>query len=217
MGKDSTNINIDDIDFDKGDGLVPAIIQDADDHRVLMLGYMDEAAVEATLEKSRVTFYSRSRERLWTKGETSENYLNLVDLQKDCDGDTLLVLARPEGPVCHTGEETCFFEKDFSPSSLSLDFLMALESLLEDRKEKLPEDSYTSSLFRKGIDQIAQKVGEEATETIIASKNSDRDELQYEAADLLFHLMMLLVENNLTLDDIVTELKSRHKIDNEMK
>jgi phosphoribosyl-ATP pyrophosphohydrolase/phosphoribosyl-AMP cyclohydrolase len=217
MGKDATDINIEEIDFDKGDGLVPAIIQDADDHRVLMLGYMNQSALETTLEKGRVTFYSRSKERLWTKGETSENYLNLVDLQKDCDGDTLLVLARPEGPVCHTGEETCFFEKDFSPSSSSLDFLMGLESLLEDRKENLPEDSYTSSLFRKGIDKIAQKVGEEATETIIASKNSDRDELQYEAADLLFHLMMLLVENDLTLDDIVTELKSRHKIDNEMK
>lgn len=216
MRNNNTTINIDDIDFNKDDGLVPAIIQDADDHRVLMLGYMNRESLEATLEKERVTFYSRSKERLWTKGETSENYLNLVDLQKDCDGDTLLVLARPEGPVCHTGENTCFFEKDFSPSPSSLDFLLDLESLLEDRKETLPENSYTSSLFQKGIDKIAQKVGEEATETIIASKNSDQDELQYEAADLLFHLMMLLVEKDIKLEELITELKGRHKIENEM-
>mgnify|MGYP000106122950 CR=1 FL=1 len=210
MAQSNLDIDIDDIDFDKGGGLVPAIIQDADDQKVLMLGYMNREALETTLEKGRITFYSRSKQRLWTKGETSENYLNLVNLQKDCDGDTLLVLARPEGPACHTGAETCFFEKDFNTGA-PLGFLLELQNLLENRKENLPEDSYTSSLFKKGTDTITQKVGEEAIETVIASKNDSRPAFQYESADLLFHLMMLLVQRDMKLEDLVRELENRHK------
>lgn len=198
------------IDFAKGNGLVPAIVQDADSFEVLMLGYMNREAVETTLEKELVTFFSRSKQRLWTKGETSENYLNLVDLQVDCDGDTLLVLARPEGPVCHTGNDTCFFEKDFKTPSESFSFLSRLESLLQDRKENLPENSYTSSLFSGGVDKISQKVGEEAVETVIAAKNEDLDEFTYESADLLFHLMVLLTERGVSLSDLVKELENRH-------
>lgn len=211
MSEQPYDIDLDAIDFEKGDGLVPVIVQDADNYQVLMLGYMNRDALETTLEKERVTFFSRSKQRLWTKGETSENYLNLVDVQKDCDGDTLLVLARPEGPVCHTGNETCFFEKDFKPPQNGMGFLLQLQSLLQDRKQNLPEDSYTSSLFEKGIDKIAQKVGEEAIETIIAAKNDNQEDFEYESADLLFHLMMLLTEKDMTLQDLVSELQERHK------
>lgn len=203
-------IDIESIDFAKGDGLIPVIIQDASNYQVLMLGYMNREALETTLEKKQVTFYSRSKERLWTKGETSGNYLELVNIQGDCDEDTLLVLAKPKGPTCHTGEKTCFFQKDFSPTENKLAFFKELETLIQDRKKTMPEDSYTSYLFGKGIDTIAQKVGEEAVETVIESKNSENKNFTGEVADLLFHLMVLLVEKDSSLEEIAKRLEERH-------
>jgi phosphoribosyl-ATP pyrophosphohydrolase/phosphoribosyl-AMP cyclohydrolase len=203
-------IDIDSLDFSKGDGLIPAIIQDADNFQVLMLGYMNEEAVETTISKERVTFYSRSKQRLWTKGETSENYLDLVDIQQDCDDDTLLVLAHPQGPTCHTGHQTCFFQKDFTPTD-KLQFLGQLESLIQSRKQELPEDSYTTSLFRDGIDEIAQKVGEEAVETVIEAKNDNPEALKGEVADLFYHLLVLLTEKELPLKQVIKRLEERHK------
>lgn len=203
-------IDIDSIDFDKGDGLIPAIIQDADSFQVLMLGYMNRSALEITLEKKRVTFFSRSKQRLWTKGETSGNYLDLVELQQDCDNDTLLVLAHPQGPTCHTGNESCFFKKDFKPTS-SPDFLSQLESLIVSRKKERPEGSYTTHLFNEGLDLITQKVGEEAIETVIDAKNNNPDEFKGEVADLLYHLLVLLAEKDISLEEVIKKLKSRHK------
>lgn len=203
-------MNINELDFEKGDGLIPAIVQDSESFRVLMLGYMNRESLEKTLEGERVTFYSRSREELWTKGETSGNYLELEDIQSDCDNDTLLILARPTGPVCHTGEKSCFFKKDFSPESGGYGFLTRLEKLLKNRRETLPEDSYTASLFRDGLDKIAQKVGEEAVETVIEAKNDNRDAFLDESADLLFHLMVMLVEKEIPMRDIVGRLERRH-------
>lgn len=203
-------IDINTLDFEKGGGLVPAVIQDADNFQVLMLGYMNEEALETTLEKKRVTFYSRTKERLWTKGETSGNYLELVDLQQDCDRDTLLVLARPQGPTCHTGNRSCFFRKEFKPSR-RLDFLNHLEQLIAGRKRDRPEDSYTAYLFDEGVDMIAQKVGEEAVETIIEAKNDDRKAFVGETSDLLYHLMVLLAEKDIPLAQVVEQLEERHR------
>lgn len=202
-------MNVQSLDFEKGNGLLPAVVQDHKSYQVLMVGYMNKEAVEKTLTIGKVTFYSRSKERLWTKGETSENYLEVVDIQSDCDDDTLLILAKPHGPTCHTGNTSCFYEKDFKADN-PLAFLLKLEKLLQDRKKELPEGSYTSSLFKKGLDKITQKVGEEAVETVIASKNEDDSEFVYEASDLLFHLMMLLTEKDYSLKDLVEELESRH-------
>ncbi len=199
------------LDFTKGDGLIPAIIQDANSWQVLMLGYMNKEALERTLEEETVTFYSRSKERLWTKGESSGNTLKLVDLQADCDNDTLLILAEPQGPTCHTGKKSCFHQKKFKPKAGKMDFLVDLEELIQSRREELPEDSYTTYLFNKGIDKIAQKVGEEAVETVIESKNSKKKKLVGEAADLLFHLMVLLVERDISMKKVVKRLKKRHK------
>jgi len=201
------------LDFQKGDGLIPAIVQDAKTYQVLMLGYMNEEALKQTLDEEIVTFFSRSKGRLWTKGETSENYLNLVDIQADCDNDTLLILARPEGPTCHTGETSCFHEKEFkSPDTGNLPFLLELESLIADRRENMPEGSYTSYLFDKGIDKMAQKVGEEAVETIVEAKNKkQKKKFVGEVADLLFHLMVLMNEKGVTLKKVVKRLKKRHK------
>lgn len=203
-------LDIDALDFEKGGGLLPAIIQDAADGRVLMLGYMNREALQKTLDEELVTFYSRSKKRLWTKGESSGNRLRLVDLQADCDRDTLLVLAEPTGPVCHTGEETCFHHGDFSPSSSGLAFLLELEELIRRRREERPEDSYTTYLFDKGLDKIAQKVGEEAVETVIASKNDKKKKFTGEVADLIFHLMVLLREKDVTLERVVKRLEKRH-------
>jgi len=203
-------IDIDTLDFDKGDGLIPAIIQDAESYQVLMLGYMDKEALQKTLEEERVTFYSRSRERLWTKGETSGNHLDLVDMQKDCDNDTLLVLVHPQGPTCHTGEQSCFHQKEFK-SNNKLSFLDDLEELIISRKKERPEDSYTTHLFDKGLDKITQKVGEEAVETVIASKNKNKKKFIGEVADLIYHLMVLLVEKGIPLQKIVKKLTKRHK------
>jgi len=203
-------MQIDELDFDKGGGLLPAIIQDADTYRVLMLGYMNREAAEKTMEEDRVTFYSRSKQRLWTKGETSGHYLELVDIQSDCDNDTLLILANPQGPTCHTGEESCFFEKDFNPPEFKYKFLADLEDLIRHRKRDLPKGSYTASLFNAGLDKITQKVGEEAVETIIDAKNDDPDKLVNEVSDLVYHLLVLLVEKDLSLEDIINALEERH-------
>jgi len=203
-------LDIQTLDFKKSDGLIPAIIQDADTYQVLMLGYMNKAALETTLEEERVTFFSRSKDRLWTKGETSGNYLDLIDIQQDCDNDTLLILANPQGPTCHTGEQSCFHQKEFKPSK-NLGFLNDLEKLIRSRQKEMPKDSYTTYLFEKGLDKIAQKVGEEAVETVIEAKNDREKKFIGEVADLVFHLMVLLVEKGISLKKIIKRLKKRHK------
>jgi phosphoribosyl-ATP pyrophosphohydrolase len=193
-------------DFSKyTDGLVPAIIQDATTNVVLMLGFMNEEALQRTNETKLVTFYSRTKQRLWTKGEESKNYLHLVDIKLDCDNDTFLIKAKPGGPVCHTGADTCFNEKNTSDN-----FLPELEKIIADRKENQTESSYTSSLFKKGINAVAQKVGEEAVELIIEAKDNDGDRFKNEAADLLFHYLVLLKAKDFELHDIVSVLKERH-------
>lgn len=195
------------LDFKKGDGLVPAIVQDSKTRKVLMLGYMNEEALAATREAGKVTFYSRSKQRLWTKGESSGNYLNLVDIKIDCDKDALLILVKPEGPVCHTGEDTCFKEKNEAP----LAFLKKLEKTIHKRKTNPIEGSHTSKLFKKGINKIAQKVGEEAVELVIEAKDNDDLLFVNEAADLLYHYMILLEAKNMKLKDVVKVLEGREK------
>jgi phosphoribosyl-ATP pyrophosphohydrolase/phosphoribosyl-AMP cyclohydrolase len=199
------------IDFQKGNGLVPAVVQDADSGVVLMLGYMDEHALGRTLETGLVTFYSRSRERLWTKGEESGNTLSLVSLAADCDRDTLLVKARPAGPVCHTGADTCWAEDNRG----NLAFLGHLQAVIASRKQEAIAgtggDSYVASLFQKGLNKIAQKVGEEAVETVIEAKDSDDVRFLEESADLLFHHMVLLEAKGFGLQDVVKVLQARHQ------
>lgn len=188
-------------------GLVPAIVQDACTMQVLMLGYMNEEAFNRTLELSRVTFFSRSKGCLWTKGETSGNYLELVDIAADCDNDTLLVRAIPHGPVCHKGTRTCW--GDAVPSSEG--FIRYLSGLIGSRHRTMPEDSYTTRLFRKGVNKIAQKVGEEAVETVIEAVDGNRERLIYESADLVYHLLVLLEDQGISLSDIEKELENRHR------
>lgn len=195
------------IDFEKMGGLVPAIIQDADTRQVLMLGFMNEEAYEKTLETGHVTFWSRTRQTLWTKGETSGHFLNLVDMKIDCDQDTLLVRVHPIGPTCHTGTDTCWAE-DNTPNPLL--FLGELQSFIDRRKEEMPEGSYTTSLFNKGINKIAQKVGEEALETVIEATNGTKEHLVYEASDLLYHLLVMLTEKGLRIENVAAELQQRH-------
>ena len=195
------------IDFAKyADGLVPAIVQDVATGEVLMLGFMNAEAVEQTEVSGRVTFFSRSKERLWTKGETSGNYLEVVSITPDCDNDTLLVRARPNGPVCHTGAATCFGETD-----TSLAFLHELESVISSREAEPIEGSYLSKLFAKGLNKIAQKVGEEAVETVIAAKDDDIDAFKNEAADLLFHYLVLLRAKDVRFSDITSVLIDRRR------
>jgi phosphoribosyl-ATP pyrophosphohydrolase/phosphoribosyl-AMP cyclohydrolase len=197
------------IDFDKyADGLVPAIVQDVQTGKVLMLGFMNQAAVDKTIELGKVTFYSRSKQRLWTKGETSENFLFLKEMKVDCDNDTLLIKATPVGPTCHTGADTCFFE---SNASNPADFLWYLEGVIADRKINPSEKSYTTSLFAKGINKVAQKVGEEAVELVIESKDDNKELFLGEAADLMFHYLILLQAKGYTLSEVVEVLKGRHK------
>jgi phosphoribosyl-AMP cyclohydrolase / phosphoribosyl-ATP pyrophosphohydrolase len=194
------------IDFDKySDGLVPAIIQDANTNKVLMLGFMNEAALNKTNEIKKVTFFSRSKNRLWTKGEESGNFLLLEDIKVDCDNDSLLIKAKPVGPVCHTGADTCWDEKNNNDN-----FLLELEAVIANRKNNPSDKSYTSSLFAKGINKIAQKVGEEAVELVIESKDNDADLFKNEAADLLFHYLILLQAKGYKLNDITDVLKERH-------
>lgn len=194
------------INFAKGDGLVPAIVQDAETNKVLMLGYMNEAALEKTRALGQVTFYSRSKNRLWTKGETSGNFLKLVDIKVDCDRDTLLVRANPVGPACHTGSDTCFNEIN-RPGN----FLAHLEKVIQDRKYNPSEKSYTTSLFRRGINKIAQKVGEEAVELVIEAKDNNKELFLNEAADLTYHLLVLLVEKGYRWEEVMEVLRQRHK------
>lgn len=195
------------IDFSKEDGLVPAIIQDNNTGKVLMLGYMNEAALEQTLDSGKVTFFSRSKQRLWTKGETSENFLNLVSISPDCDQDALLVKVNPEGPTCHLGDDTCWEESNEN----NLQFLGHLTEVIKERRQKSPEESYVARLFSKGINKVAQKVGEEAVEVVIEAKDSDDNLFLNESADLLFHYMMLLEAKGFTLNDVISILKERHK------
>ena len=195
--------------FDARDGLVPAIVQDADSGSVLMLAYMNSAALAATIERGRVVFYSRSRRRLWEKGETSGHTLELVDIAADCDRDTLLVTARPRGPACHRGCRTCFGD-ELRSGAESLAFLGTLEQVIERRRLERPEGSYTAGLFAGGTRRMAQKVGEEGVEVALAALGTDDAELTGEAADLLFHLLVLLRSRNLPLAAVVHALASRH-------
>lgn len=199
------------IDFRKGNGLVPAIVQDAITGKVLMLGYMNEEAYRITKEKGLVTFFSRSRNVLWTKGETSGNYLKLRDMLIDCDKDTILVKAIPSGPVCHTGSDTCFGESNRPQEAEGDSFLFYLQGVIEDRKAHPQEGSYTNKLFSRGINRIAQKVGEEATELIIEAKDDNKELFLGEAADLMYHYLVLLVQKGYSLSEVIDVLKSRHK------
>ena len=198
------------IDFEKMGGLVPAIIQDAVTRQVLMLGFMNEEAYKKTVETKKVTFWSRTRNCLWTKGETSGNFLHLVDIKIDCDNDTLLVKATPDGPTCHTGTDTCWGETNETNPVLFLLFLTELQSFIDQRKQQMPEGSYTTKLFKDGVNKIAQKVGEEALETVIEATNGTDDHLVYEASDLLYHLIVLLTEKGLRIEDVANELHKRH-------
>jgi len=195
------------IDFDKMGGLVPAIIQDADTKNVLMLGFMNREAYYKTIETGRVTFWSRSRNTLWTKGETSGNYLDLVSIQNDCDSDTLLVKVHPNGPTCHTGTDTCWGETNEKNPIL---FLSQLQDFIQKRKNEMPEGSYTTKLFKDGIGRQAQKVGEEALEAVIEAVSGTNDKLLYEVSDMFYHLIVLLTSKGLRIEDVARELALRH-------
>lgn len=194
------------INFEKGAGLVPAVIQDAQTSKVLMLAYMNADALDKTLETQKVTFFSRSKDRLWTKGETSGNFLNLVDIKLDCDQDTLLVRVNPVGPACHTGADTCFDETNRSEH-----FLHHLEQVIQDRKANPTDKSYTSQLFQKGINKVAQKVGEEAVELVIEAKDDNESLFLNEAADLMYHYLVLLTAKGYELGDVIRILEGRHR------
>ncbi len=199
-----------DIDFEKMQGLVPAIVQDAATGKVLMLGYMNREAYERTLQTQLVTFWSRSRQELWTKGETSGNRLHLVSISVDCDGDALLVKAHPDGPVCHTGTDTCWGEENKAQADGTA-FLSELQDFIDRRREEMPEGSYTTSLFRDGLHRMAQKVGEEALEAVIEAVGGTDERLLYETSDMLYHLIVLLSSKHLRIEDVVSELRQRHQ------
>ncbi len=195
------------LDFDKVGGLIPAIIQDNETNKVLMLGYMNQEALDKTKELGRVTFYSRTKQRLWTKGEESGNFLNVISIQEDCDQDTLLIKVNPVGPVCHTGDDTCFKEENRE----DVMFFKHLQRFIEKRHQEMPEGSYTTSLFQSGVNRMAQKVGEEAIESVIEACNGTDDRLVYESADMLYHLIVLLTSKDLSIEDLSRELQKRHK------
>lgn len=201
------DIKVDTIDFEKMDGLIPAIIQDAKSLKVLMLGFMNKEAYDKTLETGKVTFYSRTRKCIWTKGETSGNFLNVVSIKNDCDNDTLLIQVNPVGPVCHTGADTCWNEKNEANPLLFLSFL---QDFINKRHEEMPEGSYTTSLFKDGINRMAQKVGEEALEAVIEATNGTNERLVYEGSDFLYHLIVLLTAKGLRIEDLAKELQVRH-------
>ena len=196
-----------DIDFEKMGGLVPAIVQDNVTRKVLMLGFMNKEAYDKTVETGKVTFWSRTRNCLWTKGETSGNFLNVKEILLDCDKDTLLIKARPDGPVCHTGADTCWNEQN----SVDLNFLSYLQDFIDRRFREMPEGSYTTSLFKSGVNRMAQKVGEEAVETVIEATNGTDDRLIYEASDLIYHLIVLLTSKGHRIEELAAELVKRHK------
>lgn len=201
-------LNPDTLDWDKMDGLIPTVVQDAFDGRVLMLGYMNHEALASTIETARVTFWSRSRKALWTKGETSGNFLELISVHADCDGDCVLVMARPQGPTCHRGTDTCFDSE--APVAPGLAFLARLEAIIADRDANRPAGSYTTKLLESGVKRIAQKVGEEGVETALAAVDGSNDELADESADLAYHLLVLLRARGLAVSTLVTRLKARH-------
>lgn len=194
------------LDFEKMNGLIPAIIQDNYTQKVLMLGFMNKEAYEKTMETGKVTFFSRTKNRLWTKGEESGNFLHVVSVKADCDNDTLLIMVHPEGPVCHKGTDTCWGDKN----EQDIMFLKELQDFIDRRRQEMPEKSYTTSLFNSGINKMAQKVGEEAVETILEACNGTDERLIYEGADLLYHLIVLLTYKGYRIEDLARELKERH-------
>ena len=194
------------LDFENMNGLIPAIIQDNSTQKVLMLGFMNQEAYDKTVETGKVTFYSRTKKRLWTKGEESGNFLHVVSIKADCDNDTLLIMVNPDGPVCHTGTDTCWGEKN----EQDIMFLKELQDFIDKRHEEMPEKSYTTSLFKSGINKMAQKVGEEAVETVIEACNGTDERLIYEGSDLLYHLIVLLTSKGYRIEDLARELKERH-------
>lgn len=195
------------INFDKSGGLVPAIVQDADTKAVLMLAYMNREAYEKTVSSGKATFFSRSRQKLWTKGETSGNYMNVVSIKVDCDNDTLLLKVHPDGPACHKGTDTCWGEENKKNPLL---FLTELQDFINRRHEEMPEGSYTTSLFKDGLNRMAQKVGEEALEAVIEAVNGTDERLIYETSDMFYHLIVLLASKGLRIEDVARELESRH-------
>ena len=194
------------LDFEKMNGLIPAIIQDNYTQKVLMLGFMNKEAYEKTMETGKVTFFSRTKNRLWTKGEESGNSLHVVSVKADCDNDTLLIMVHPEGPVCHKGTDTCWGDKN----EQDIMFLKELQDFIDRRRQEMPEKSYTTSLFNSGVNKMAQKVGEEAVETILEACNGTDERLIYEGADLLYHLIVLLTYKGYRIEDLARELKERH-------
>ena len=200
-------LNIDQLDWEKVNQLLPVIVQDATSGKVLMLGYMNKEALAKTLELNQVTFYSRTKERLWTKGESSGNFLEVKDISQDCDNDTLLIMANPIGPTCHLGTQSCFADSD----GFSLDFISQLDSVIDDRFVNRDNNSYTSSLFDSGVKRMAQKVGEEGVEVALAAATNDRDELVNESSDLLYHLLVLLRSQDVPLTEVIDNLKQRHQ------
>jgi phosphoribosyl-ATP pyrophosphohydrolase/phosphoribosyl-AMP cyclohydrolase len=195
------------LNFDKLNGLIPAVIVDNNTNTVLMVGFMNKESLQKTIETNKVTFYSRTRKTLWTKGETSGNFLNLIEIKSDCDNDSLLVRVDPEGNTCHTGDYSCFKEEHYQ----GISFLSELYELILSRRKDMPEGSYTTKLFSEGENRIIQKVGEEAIETIIAAKNHDRNELINETSDLIYHLFVMLADQGITIKEISDNLQSRHK------
>lgn len=194
------------LDFEKMNGLIPAIIQNNYTQKVLMLGFMNKEAYEKTMETGKVTFFSRTKNRLWTKGEESGNFLHVVSVKADCDNDTLLIMVHPEGPVCHKGTDTCWGDKN----EQDIMFLKELQDFIDRRRQEMPEKSYTTSLFNSGVNKMAQKVGEEAVETILEACNGTDERLIYEGADLLYHLIVLLTYKGYRIEDLARELKERH-------
>lgn len=194
------------LDFEKMNGLIPAIIQDNYTQKVLMQGFMNKEAYEKTMETGKVTFFSRTKNRLWTKGEESGNFLHVVSVKADCDNDTLLIMVHPEGPVCHKGTDTCWGDKN----EQDIMFLKELQDFIDRRRQEMPEKSYTTSLFNSGVNKMAQKVGEEAVETILEACNGTDERLIYEGADLLYHLIVLLTYKGYRIEDLARELKERH-------
>ncbi len=199
------SIAFDNLDFEKADGLITAVIQDSKSGTVLMVGYQNREAFNRSLECRKVVFWSRTKNRLWLKGETSGNFLSIVDILTDCDGDALVYLVEAPGATCHKGDFSCFQERQ------NFDFLSALSSLIEKRKEQRPENSYTTALFESGIDRIAQKLGEEAVELVIAAKNANQENFRNESADLLYHFLVLCAEKNISFNAVIDTLRARHE------